>query len=85
MPDKCKCSLLILQLCFLSNDDEFSDKLLRSSERHSNPNRCEIVDNTWGAMWRVAKDSYVKNSHFANKKIDMGLQSVTSQWKTAPS
>ncbi len=36
--------------------------------------RCEIVDNTWGAMWRVVcGKSYVINSHFANKKIDMGL------------
>lgn len=36
-------------------------------------NRCEIVDNTWGAMWRVVNNSYVINSHFSNKKIDMGL------------
>ncbi len=35
--------------------------------------RCEIVDNTWGAMWRVVKGIYVVNSHFSNKKIDMGL------------
>lgn len=36
-------------------------------------NRCEIVDNTWGAMWRLVNDSYVINSHFSNKKVDMGL------------
>ena len=36
-------------------------------------NRCNIVDNTWGAMWRMVGDSYVINSHFANKKSDMGL------------
>ena len=36
-------------------------------------NRCEIVNNTWGAMWRVVTNSYVINSHFANDKIDMGL------------
>ncbi len=36
-------------------------------------NRCEIVDNTWGAMWRAVNGSYVLNSHFANKKVDMGL------------
>lgn len=36
-------------------------------------NRCEIVDNTWGAMWRAVNDSYVINSTFDNKKIDMGL------------
>lgn len=36
-------------------------------------NRCEIVDNTWGAMWRAVNNSYVINSHFSNKKIDMGL------------
>ncbi|CDF78725.1 pectin lyase fold protein [Formosa agariphila KMM 3901] len=36
-------------------------------------NRCEIVDNTWGAMWRVVNNSYVINSVFDNKKIDMGL------------
>ena len=36
-------------------------------------NRCEIVDNTWGAMWRMVNDSHVINSTFVNKKIDMGL------------
>ncbi|MFR9649587.1 MAG: right-handed parallel beta-helix repeat-containing protein [Rikenellaceae bacterium] len=36
-------------------------------------NRCEVVDNMWGAMWRVVNGSYVINSHFSNKKIDMGL------------
>ncbi|MDF7808113.1 glycosyl hydrolase family 28-related protein [Pontiellaceae bacterium B12219] len=36
-------------------------------------NRCEIVDNTWGAMWRMVADSYVINSTFDNQKIDMGL------------
>jgi hypothetical protein len=36
-------------------------------------NRCEIVDNTWGAMWRMVNDSYVINCEFANKKVDMGL------------
>ncbi|WP_159023930.1 right-handed parallel beta-helix repeat-containing protein [Formosa sp. L2A11] len=36
-------------------------------------NRCEVVNNTWGAMWRSVKDSYVINSTFNNKNIDMGL------------
>jgi hypothetical protein len=36
-------------------------------------NRCEIVNNTWGAMWRAVNDSYVINCTFAKKKIDMGL------------
>ncbi|MDW5290308.1 right-handed parallel beta-helix repeat-containing protein [Formosa sp. PL04] len=36
-------------------------------------NRCEIVNNTWGAMWRSVQDSYVINSTFDNKKVDMGL------------
>ena len=37
-------------------------------------NRCEIVDNTWGAMWRIVRgESYVINSYFDNEKIDMGL------------
>lgn len=37
-------------------------------------NRCEIVDNTWGAMCRIVKGkSFVINSHFNNEKIDMGL------------
>jgi len=36
-------------------------------------NRCEIVNNTWGAMWRAVNDSYVINSVFDNKKVDMGL------------
>jgi len=37
-------------------------------------NRCEVVDNTRGAMWRVVQgESYVINSHFDNKELDMGL------------
>lgn len=36
-------------------------------------NRCEIVNNTWGAMWRAVNHSYVINSTFDNKQIDMGL------------
>jgi len=36
-------------------------------------NRCDIVNNTWGAMWRAVNDSYVINSVFDNKKVDMGL------------
>lgn len=36
-------------------------------------NRCEIVDNTWGAMWRCVEKSMVLNCHFDNKKLDMGL------------
>ena len=36
-------------------------------------NRCEIVNNTWGAMWRMVNNSYVINSVFDNEKIDMGL------------
>ncbi|MEI6892403.1 MAG: hypothetical protein V5783_09545 [Pontiella sp.] len=37
-------------------------------------NRCEIIDNTWGAMWRIVRGtSVVMNSTFANEKIDMGL------------
>ncbi|ALJ04717.1 hypothetical protein APS56_06045 [Pseudalgibacter alginicilyticus] len=36
-------------------------------------NRCEIINNTWGAMWRSVNNSYVINSVFENKKIDMGL------------
>lgn len=36
-------------------------------------NRCHIAGNTWGAMWRVVGNSYVLNSTFANKNIDMGL------------
>lgn len=36
-------------------------------------NRCEIVNNSWGAMWRMVNDSYVINSVFENEKIDMGL------------
>jgi hypothetical protein len=35
--------------------------------------RCEIVDNTWGAMWRAVNGSFVINCHFDNEKIDMGL------------
>ncbi len=36
--------------------------------------RCEIVDNKWGAMWRVVGgSSHVLNCHFKNQKIDMGL------------
>ncbi|WP_434035570.1 right-handed parallel beta-helix repeat-containing protein [Formosa sp. 4Alg 33] len=36
-------------------------------------NRCEIINNTWGAMWRMVNNSFVINSTFDNKKIDMGL------------
>ena len=36
-------------------------------------NRCKIVNNTWGAMWRMVNDSYVINSVFDNKNIDMGM------------
>ncbi|MFB9057299.1 right-handed parallel beta-helix repeat-containing protein [Mariniflexile ostreae] len=36
-------------------------------------NRCNIVNNTWGAMWRAVNDSFVINSTFDNKNIDMGL------------
>ncbi|MDF7799238.1 right-handed parallel beta-helix repeat-containing protein [Pontiellaceae bacterium B1224] len=36
-------------------------------------NRCEVIDNTWGAMWRIVNGSYVINSMFDNEKIDMGL------------
>ena len=36
-------------------------------------NRCEIVNNTWGAMWRSVNDSYIINSVFDNKEVDMGL------------
>ncbi|MBJ2175940.1 hypothetical protein JBL43_16920 [Aureibaculum sp. A20] len=36
-------------------------------------NRCEIINNTWGAMWRAVNESYVINSVFDNENIDMGL------------
>ncbi|QDO95456.1 hypothetical protein FNB79_16250 [Formosa sediminum] len=37
-------------------------------------NKCEIVNNTWGAMWRIVRGpSYVINSYFDNTNIDMGL------------
>jgi len=36
-------------------------------------NRCSIVDNTWGAMWRAVEDSHVINCVFDNRQIDMGL------------
>lgn len=36
-------------------------------------NQCEIVNNTWGAMWRAVNDSYIINSVFDNKNTDMGL------------
>ncbi|WP_165730801.1 glycosyl hydrolase family 28-related protein [Polaribacter sp. 20A6] len=36
-------------------------------------NRCEIVNNTWGAMWRSVNDSYIINSVFDNIEVDMGL------------
>ena len=46
-------------------------------------NRCEIVDNTWGAMWRAVNDSFVINSHFSNKKIDMGLLKCNVQMENS--
>lgn len=37
-------------------------------------NRCEIIKNGYGAMWRiVGGESNVINSYFDNQKIDMGL------------
>ncbi len=37
-------------------------------------NRCEVIDNNWGAMWRiVGEQSFVINSSFDNNNIDMGL------------
>ncbi len=36
-------------------------------------NRCEIVNNAYGAMWRMVGGSYVFNSTFDNKKADMVL------------
>ena len=36
-------------------------------------NRCEIVDNAYGAMWRRVSGAYVINCKFDNKKLDMAL------------
>jgi hypothetical protein len=36
-------------------------------------NRCEIVNNGYGAMWRKVGDSYIINSTFDNKETDMVL------------
>lgn len=36
-------------------------------------NRCEIIDNAYGAMWRNVNGAYVINSTFDNKKMDMAL------------
>ncbi|MDB2385546.1 hypothetical protein N9V96_03645 [Polaribacter sp.] len=37
-------------------------------------NRCEVIDNGIGAMWRVVQGkSYIINSYFNNEKLDMGL------------
>ncbi|WP_406684708.1 carboxypeptidase-like regulatory domain-containing protein [Seonamhaeicola sp. MEBiC1930] len=37
-------------------------------------NRCEVINNGYGAMWRVVGGkSSVINSHFDNDKLDMGL------------
>ncbi len=36
-------------------------------------NRCEIVDNAYGAMWRQVGGAYVINSTFDNKEADMVL------------
>ncbi|QWX84992.1 right-handed parallel beta-helix repeat-containing protein [Cellulophaga sp. HaHaR_3_176] len=36
-------------------------------------NRCEIVNNRWGAMWRAVNNSYIIKSVFDNKNIDLGL------------
>jgi len=58
--------------------EDFYDKFTYKEDPQYAPqnvilNRCVIVDNTWGAMWRAVNDSYVINCTFANKKIDMGL------------
>jgi len=36
-------------------------------------NRCKIVDNAYGAMWRRVEGAYVINSTFDNRKTDMML------------
>ncbi|MEI6892402.1 MAG: glycosyl hydrolase family 28-related protein [Pontiella sp.] len=36
-------------------------------------NRCNVVDNTWGALWRMVKGAHVIHCVFDNEKIDMGL------------
>ncbi len=35
-------------------------------------NRCEIVDNQWGAMWRRVGNAHIINSTFDNHRIDVG-------------
>lgn len=36
-------------------------------------NRCNIVDNQWGAMWRNVSHASVINSTFRNARLDLGL------------
>lgn len=36
-------------------------------------NRCEIIDNAYGAMWRKVGGAYIINSTFDNKQADMVL------------
>jgi hypothetical protein len=36
-------------------------------------NRCTIVDNQWGAMWRSVGKAHVINSTFRNAQLDLGL------------
>jgi tryptophan-rich sensory protein len=36
-------------------------------------NRCEIVDNAYGAMWRKVSGAYIIYSKFDNKNMDMAL------------
>lgn len=36
-------------------------------------NRCNIVNNKWGCMWRIVGNSYIINSVFNNTNIDCGF------------
>lgn len=58
--------------------ENFSNKTLYTEDPIYAPqsvilNRCNIVDNKWGCMWRMVGNSYVINSVFRNDKIDFGL------------
>lgn len=58
--------------------EKFSDKFTYTEDPKYAPqfvilNRCEILDNEWGAMWRIVKHAEVINCTFRNAKLDLGL------------
>ena len=58
--------------------EDFTDKHTYTEDPAYAPqfvifNRCSIVDNQWGGMWRSVRNVHIINSTFRNAKLDLGL------------